>query len=278
MQRTEHVIDEVFAYRFRSSEPDHALLICHGMGGHGGIYDPFCAAYAERHRGDVWSIDLPGFGRSTSTGRRGQFTATQWVEATARCAAHIREATGLPVVVKGSSLGVFAASGALLASDDIAAAVLMGIAVAGAGALIPGRPPHPFASEAGQQIIREYGSTAVVKIDRLVDFDIDYGFAGAAKEKQRDPLNTWEIDLGSFASIFTYTPTAEWSSNTKPLLFTVGENDPLSPPDRIRFVAQHLPCPNEVYVHPQGVHQLMLFHTAEYCAVVREFVERAVLG
>jgi hypothetical protein len=29
--------------------------------------------------------------------------------------------------------------------------------------------------------------------------------------------------------------------------------------------------PVKVYVHPQGVHQLMLFHTAEYCAVVHDF-------
>ncbi|MEY4175940.1 MAG: hypothetical protein RI900_3105 [Actinomycetota bacterium] len=277
MERTEHVIGQVFAYRYRSPEPDHALLICHGLGGHGGIYDPFCAAYASAHGGDVWSIDLPGFGRSTSAGRRGAFTATQWVEATSEVARHIRLTTGLPVVAKGSSLGVFAASGALLASDSIDAAVLMGMAVAGAGALVPGRPPHPFSTEAGQQILAEYGSNAVVKIDRMVDFDVDYGYAGAAEEKRRDPLNTWEIDLGSFATIFTYAPATAWADNSKPILFTVGENDPLSPPERVRFVAQLLPCATEVYVHPEGVHQLMLFHTADYCAVVRDFVDRAVL-
>lgn len=276
MQRTEHVIDSVFAYRFTAPEPDHALLICHGMGGHGGIYDPFCAAYATHQRGDVWSIDLPGFGRSTSASRRGEFTAERWVDATGSCAAHIREHTGLPVVVKGSSLGVVAASGALLASDDIDAAVFMGMAVVGAGAFIPGRPDHPFTTEAGRQIVHEYGTTAVLKIDRLVDFDIDYGFAGAAREKHLDPLNTWEMDLGSFASIFTYQPVADWRTNTKPILFAVGENDPLSPPERIQFVAQHLPCPTEVYVHQQGVHQLMLFHTADYCAVIRDFVDRSV--
>lgn len=277
MQREEHVIGDVFAYRYTGTAPDHALLICHGMGGHGGIYDPFCATYAGSHAADVWSIDLPGFGRSTNGGRRGEFTASQWVDATVAAAEHIVDETGLPVVVKGSSLGVFAASAALLASDVIEAAVLMGMAVAGAGALIPGRPPHPFTTEAGQQILHEFGRTAVVKIDRLVDFDIDYGFTGAAEEKRRDPLNTWEMDLASFASIFTYTPVARWSDNTKPLLFTVGELDPLSPPDRVRFVAELLPCFNEVHVHPQGVHQLMLFHTVEYCAVVRDFVERSVL-
>jgi pimeloyl-ACP methyl ester carboxylesterase len=276
MKREEHLIGDIFSYRFTGTAPDHALLICHGMGGHGGIYDPFCANYAGSHAADVWSIDLPGFGRSTNGGRRGEFTASQWVEATVTAADHIVEVTGLPVVVKGSSLGVFAASAALLASDVIEAAVLMGMAVAGAGAFIPGRPPHPFTTEAGQQILREYGRTAVVKIDRLVDFDIDYGFAGAADEKRRDPLNTWEIDLASFASIFTYTTSAPWIDNRKPLLFTVGEDDPLSPPDRVRLVADHLPCPSEVYVHPRGVHQLMLFHTVEYCAVVRDFVDRSV--
>ncbi|HET6953492.1 MAG TPA: alpha/beta hydrolase [Acidimicrobiales bacterium] len=277
MERTEHVLDGIFAYRYRDADPDHTLLICHGMGGHGGIYDVFGEHYARTARGDVWSIDLPGFGRTAGTGRRGSFTAAGWIEATAACAARLRDATGRPVVAKGSSLGVFPASGALLSSDAVAAAVLMGYAFAGAQTLVPGSPPSPFATDAGQEILRQWGTSCVLKLDRFIDFDADYGFAGAAAEKRRDPLNTWELDLASLASLYTYEPPVPIAGNDKPILFTVGENDTLAPPALVRAVAERIPGPVECYELPGGVHQLMLFHTAAYSAVVRDFVERTVL-
>jgi alpha-beta hydrolase superfamily lysophospholipase len=182
MHRQEHVVDGVFGYRFAGDEPSHAVLVCHGMGGHGGIYDVFGEAYA-RVGAEVWCIDLPGCGRSTSTRRPGSFTVAEWVDATVGYAAHIRAATRLPVVVLGSSLGVMPAAAALGANDDIVAAVLMGFAVAG----LPGQEPHPFRSEAGQAILAQVGTTAAVKIDRLVDFDADYGYPGAGEAKRRDP-------------------------------------------------------------------------------------------
>jgi pimeloyl-ACP methyl ester carboxylesterase len=272
MHRQEHVVDGVFGYRFAGDEPSHAVLVCHGMGGHGGIYDVFGEAYA-RVGAEVWCIDLPGCGRSTSTRRPGSFTVAEWVDATVGYAAHIRAATRLPVVVLGSSLGVMPAAAALGANDDIVAAVLMGFAVAG----LPGQEPHPFRSEAGQAILAQVGTTAAVKIDRLVDFDADYGYPGAGEAKRRDPLNTWEFDLASYASLYTYDPVTPPADNTKPVLFAVGENDPLSPPALVRSVADLFGGPVEVFEQPKGVHQLMLFHTADFCAAIREFVARAVL-
>lgn len=129
---------------------------------------------------------------------------------------------------------------------------------------------------AGQKILEQFGTSAVLKLDRYIDFDIDYGFAGATEEKRRDPLNTSELDLASFATLFTYVPPVSWQTNTKPMIFTVGENDPLAPPSMVRLVAGVVPRPVEVYEHPDGVHQLMMFHTEEYCAVVRDFVDRSV--
>jgi pimeloyl-ACP methyl ester carboxylesterase len=104
VQRTEHIIEGTFAYRFEGPNPDHALLVNHGMGGHGGIYDEFCGHHASRGV-DVWSVDLPGHGRSAMASRQGQWTVDEWVEACAKVAAHIHDLTGLTVFAKGPSGG-----------------------------------------------------------------------------------------------------------------------------------------------------------------------------
>ena len=132
MQRTEHVFDGVFAYRFTGPDPTHAMLIFHGTGGHGGIYDRFCAIHAEKGV-DVWAFDAPGHGRTQPDKPRGTFTLEEWVAVGIRYAEHIRELTGLPVFAKGSSLGVAPAFSAV--SDE----VFHGAVLMGAG-LIPGSP------------------------------------------------------------------------------------------------------------------------------------------
>lgn len=271
MKREEHVVGGAFAYRFPGASPDHALVICHGTGGHGGIYDVFGEQYANTGA-DVWSIDLPGFGRSASTGRRGKFTVDEWVAATVGLVEHVSDSTGLPVVVLGSSLGALPASGALVSSDLIEAAVLMGSSFGG----VRGKN-SPWRSADGQAILAMLGETATVQIDRLVNFDIDYGYAGAGAEKKRDPLNTWEFDLASWASLDLYDPPIGPEQNTKPVMFAVGENDPLSPPSRVQETADQVGGPVEVFIQPQGVHQLMLFHTADFVSAIRDFVGRTVL-
>lgn len=270
--REEHVVGGLFGYRFASRDPDHSLLVVHGIGGHGGIYDVFGDAYANAG-GDVWALNLPGCGRSASTRRRGAFRMEEWVDAVSLYAEHIRAQSGRPVVVLGSSLGVMPGAAATMACDAISAAVLMGFAVAG----LPGRPPHPFASPDGQAILAQVGETATLRVDRLVDFDVDYGYTGAGEEKRRDQWNTWEFDLASYASILTYRPPVSPAANTKPILFAGGENDPLSPVDRMRAVAGSVGGPVEVFVLPGGVHQLMLFHTASFVNAITEFVRRTVI-
>jgi alpha-beta hydrolase superfamily lysophospholipase len=273
VRREDHIVAGVSGYRFPADDPSHAVLVCHGMGAHGGIYDVFGGSYAQEG-GDVWTLDLPGCGRTASTGGRGTFTAQQWVDATCSYAAHIRSSTGLPVVALGSSLGVMPAAAALTTSDDLTAGVFMGGAVAG----IEGRPTHPFASPDGQAILAELGTTATFRIDRFINFDEDYGHSRATEEKRRDPLNTWEFDLASWASLLTYVPVVPPAKNTKPVMFAVGEHDPLMPPSVVRSVAEQFGGPVEIFELPGGVHQLMLFHTAEFTNAVLSFVARTVLA
>lgn len=271
MQRTEHVLEGTFTYRFTGPNPTHALLIFHGTGGHGGIYDRFCAHHAEKGV-DVWAFDAPGHGRTHPDKPRGSFTLDEWVASGVRYAEYIRDLTGLPVFAKGSSLGVAPAYSAL-GADAFDGAILMG------AGLIPGSPAHQkprdaYNSEAFKTIVKELGRAARYDIDIRIDFDEDYGFKGAGTEKKRDPLNTWSYDLASWGSIFTHEPKVAPADNTKPILMVVGEKDPISKPDIVKKVIDTVAGPVDFHVLAGGVHQLMLYHTAEYSDVIAGWVSR----
>src|ERR1700741_3065451 len=116
MKREEHVLNETFSYRYPGKDADHAILIQHGIASHGSIYDSFCAHHAS-HGVDVWSMDAPGHGRSVNMRPPGRFSIEEWVDDAVALGEHIGETTGLPVFIKGSSLGAAAAYCALQASD-----------------------------------------------------------------------------------------------------------------------------------------------------------------
>jgi pimeloyl-ACP methyl ester carboxylesterase len=268
------VLGETFAYRFAGEEPDHALLIMHGIASHGGIYDNFCAHHAARGV-DVWCMDAPGHGRSCISQRPGQFTLDEWVDDAVMYGEHIAETTGLPVIIKGSSMGAAAAYCAMAASDVFPGSVLMGYGIP-SSPLVPN--PNPFRSEAYEQIESMWGDKFLLSIDRFFDFDTDYGYVGAAEQKKADPLNTWFYDMASWASLFRYDPAVSLSDNTKPILFTVGENDPTFTPAVAQMVVDITAGPTDFYIHPQGKHQLMLFHTAPYSDVVLEWCRTTIKG
>lgn len=272
MRREEHVVGEVFSYRFPGPDADHALLIQHGIASHGGIYDNFCAHHAARGV-DIWSMDAPGHGRSCISQRPGQFTLQQWVDAAVAHGEHITSTTGLPVIITGSSLGSAAAYSALAASDVFAGAVLMGFAIPGSP-LIP--PNNPWRSEAYEQIEKVWGSRFRLDIDRYFDFDADYGYVGAKEQKKADPYNTWMYDMASWASIMRFDPAVPIGENTKPILYAVGENDPTFPVPVAQRVVDATSGPVEFFVLPNGRHQLMLFHTAEYSSVVLEWCRNVI--
>ncbi|MEU6827197.1 alpha/beta fold hydrolase [Nocardia beijingensis] len=273
MRREEQIVGNTFAYRFADPAADHVLLVQHGIGGHGGIYDNFAAHYA-RLGAEVWCMDAPGHGRSCVDRRAGQFTIEEWIEAALQLTDHIRAATGLPVFIKGSSLGASAAYGAYAASQDFAGAILMGFAIP-SSPLIP--TENAFRTQAFDQMVALFGPALRFDIDQYIDFDTDYGFRGAGKQKHQDPLNTWTYDLASWASILRYDPAVPLSANTKPILFAVGEKDPIFPPAAAKAVVDATAGPVELHIHPEGVHQLMLFHTADYADVVRTWCHKQLL-
>jgi alpha-beta hydrolase superfamily lysophospholipase len=272
MRREEHVVGEILAYRYPGRDADHAVLILHGLGGHGGIYDNFGAHHAQQGV-DVWSMDAPGHGRSCISQRPGQFTVAEWVEDAVMYGEHIAAETGLPVFIKGSSLGAGPAYGALAASDVFAGAVLMGYGIP-SGPLIPTN--NPFRSEAYAQIEAVWGDRFRLDIDRYFDFDNDYGYVGAREQKKADPNNVWMYDMASWASLFRYDPVVPLAANTRPILYAVGELDPTFPVALAQRVVDATAGPVEFYVHPQGKHQLMLFHTADYSQIVVDWCRRTL--
>jgi fermentation-respiration switch protein FrsA (DUF1100 family) len=96
----------------------------------------------------------------------------------------------------------------------------------------------------------------------------------SSEQKKADPLNTWYYELRAFASFFRYDPVVPISQNTKPIFYTVGERDTTFGPDVAKMVADATAGPVELYVHPDGMHQLMLSHTVAYSDVVLEWCRR----
>ena len=260
-----HILDEIYCHRYRGPNPKYALLISHGIGGHGGIYDVFCEHMAEKGV-DIWSYDAPGHGRSTSTRPRGQWTLEEWTNAGVRFAEHISSEHKIPVFALGSSLGGGAAYGALASSAAVMGAVFMGsVAIPGAN------PNHPFAEPAIGRMIQLLGRAARLDIGKLVNFDEDYGYPGAVEQKLLDPYNTWSFDLASFLTIATYMPAVPIAENCKPVLFTVGEKDPFAPPARVKEICSRVGGPTTYRQFDGANHQLMLFHTNEYASVVHSW-------
>lgn len=274
MIREEHMVGDVFSYRFPGKNPDHALLVMHGIASHGGIYDNFGAHYSTQGA-EVWCMDAPGHGRSCIAQPPGRFEFSEWVDAAVMYGEHIKEETGLPVVIKGSSLGAAAAYCALQATDVFPGAVLMGFMIP-SGPLA--KPTNVYRSEGVQKLVALLGDKIVLDLDKFFDFDEDYGYKGAATQKKADPYNTWFYDLASWASVFTYDPVVAMADNEKPVLFTVGEHDPTFPVPLAQKVVNATGGPVDFHIEPDGTHQLMLFHTEAYTEVVSAWVRNLVKG
>ncbi|QFU75401.1 alpha/beta hydrolase [Halioglobus maricola] len=270
MKIESHTLNDLHAYRYVPDGQDakYALVISHGLGGHGGIYGPFC----EHHGGkgvEIWSYDAPGHGRSNNSRPRGQWTMDEWAQATRDFAAHVKAKTGLPVFALGSSLGVGAAISAI-DSPDISGVIAMGSIAVPGSPLIKSMTEH-WRSEAVQQVLAQLGRAARLDIPMFFNFDVDYGFQGAADAKKLDPLNTWSYDLASWASIMNYDPPEPLSENTKPVLFTAGTDDPNIPDGALEMIVAEVGGPVTLKMFEDAGHQLMLFHTEEYSSCVHEF-------
>ena len=270
MRFEQHMIGEIHARRYPSDEARYAVLISHGLGGHGGMYDRFGTHHSARGA-DVWSYDAPGHGQSTSTRPRGQFEMQEWVDAGLAYIEFIQRETGLPVFTLGSSLGV-ASAYCCLASEAVKGCILMG------ATLVPGTSTFNqmggcFQNEGVKDLIKSFGRSARFEVKNFVSYDEDYGYKGAEDQKRLDPWITWSYDLASFHSFFNYAPAIEVSDNSKPILVTAGSEDAMFSEDRVRAMAKGIEGPVSVDIIEGGSHQLLMFETARFSDAVHGFVE-----
>jgi len=268
MKLESHLLNEIYAHVYRGDEPKYALVISHGIGGHGGIYDGFCAHHAAKGA-ELWSYDAPGHGRSTPNRARGSWTLEEWAQTSRDWAAHIKAETGLPVFMLGSSLGVAPAISAI-DSSDVAGVICMG-SVAVPSSPIVAAQGAVWRNDEVIKAIEQLGRGAQLDIDKFFNFDEDYGFTGAGEQKKLDPYNTWSYDLKSWASVFQYDAPVPVAENTKPVLFASGENDPTFPPAIIEAVAKTVAGPVKVEILEGETHQLMLFATEKFSTIVHDF-------
>jgi len=275
MLREEHMLGELHAYRYRGENPQYALVISHGIGAHGGIYDKFCTHHAAKGV-EVWSYSAPGHGKSTTTRPRGQWTMQEWTEAAVAYAEHVRLKSGLPVFALGSSLGVAPAFSSLY-SEAITGAILMGSPAIPSGAVMEMRAA-PWRDPATVAMLSQLGRAGRLDVGILFNFDEDYGFQGAGEQKRLDPWNTWSYDLASWASLFQYEPRIKAADNRKPILVAAGEKDPSFPPPVMSLAAKSVAGPVQLEIMEGAPHQLMLFHTEAFSNLVHNFVHRNLTG
>ena len=270
MKIESHTLNDLNAYRYYDDqiEQKYALIISHGLGGHGGIYATFCEHHAT-HGADIWSYDAPGHGLSNRARPRGTFTMDEWAQATRDFAEHVKQKTGLPVFALGSSLGVAAAISAV-DSPAISGVICMGSLAVPGSPTVKAMKAH-WNTEPVAQVIGELGRAVRLDLALFFDFDKDYGFLGAAEAKKQDPLNTWSYDLASWASFLNYVPPEPLSENVKPIFYTAGTEDPNIPDGALDMIVAEIGGPVTLKMFEGAAHQLMLFNTQEYSAAVHGF-------
>ncbi len=268
MQIEHHTIGDIYARRFKAENPRYALLISHGIGAHSGIYNKFGAYMGERGV-EVWAYDAPGHGLSTNTRPRGQFDFQEWVDAAIAVGAEIKRTSGLKVISVGSSLGVAAAYSSLH-SDLFEGAVLMGSAAVPCS---PGMPAQgPYHAPEVKMIAKMLGRSLRFDIMSFVDFEKDYGFAGARDQRVWDRMNLENYEFGSFLSLVTYTPAILPVNNSKPILYAFGTDDGMTPIERVEATAKAIAGPVRFEIIQGGRHQLMLFNTEVFSDLIEDWV------
>ena len=270
MRRREFDRNGVHTYRYAREQPDYALLICHGGGGWGGMYDRFCYPFAERNV-DIWSLDLPGFGR---TGERGVFTADEQHRAVAALAREIRKAHDRPIFCLGSSLGAYHASAASYL-EEVHAVIVSASPILCDGPMVQGMA-QLFGGQPVQALLNapRIGDGLILDLDKVIDWEKNYGDLETARAIVADPNHTGQIMLKSWASMMCWKPPRPLAENTKPFFFMIAEHDPLAPLETTKPTFDAVGGPTELKVFKTDKHQIMLFHTEEYSEILDEWCRR----
>lgn len=253
--------DNVHTYRYPNDDCPYAVILCHGGGGWGGMYDDFSYPFQDRTGADIWSLDCPGFGLS---GRgRGEFTIGEFEAALDAVIAEIRTHHAKPIFTLGNSMG------GILSSIGFYKDEIRGVCVSAS----PLTVTSPFYQMAGQAL-NNPGTEALfalrwsdymyISLWELMDLEKNYGDPERAKAMGENPLHSDMIKLKSWASLFSYQPPYPLTENKKPFLFISADRDPMFPPETRDALLASVGGPQEVLIIDSDKHAVMLVNTEEY--------------
>lgn len=271
MTRKEFQVDGLNIYHFEAETPRYGVLILHGTGAHGGSYDK----YGEAHSAggvDVYAMDFPNHGKSR--GEHGKWTMEDCLASIDLVARHIKDRTGVPVFLLGSSQGSAFAWYSLNACDVISGAITMGLA---AFNLSPFKEAiAPLKSDEYDKISKFFRGSLQIDLKTYLNIEADYGNEEVTQRLLADPQMTWVYDLASYREMLIYEPEVSAADNKMPLLVTVGENDPFMPPRVVEKIVGQIGGPVTYKEFKGAPHQLILECTEEFCNVVDTWVEGVV--
>ena len=262
VRRIEYKLGSTHTYHYEAYEPDeveYALLLCHGGGGWGGMYDDFCYPYIEKHKVDIWAWDQPGFGQ---TGNRGHFDMDVAYAALQDVVKEIRTQHDKPIFVMGNSFGG-AVSSASLYIDEVAGAVatattlVMGTQVSvGLSMMLDNPVMDGFLST-------PFGQASYVSLDEMINWEENYGDPKRGREICEHPQHQGSLRLSSWSSIAKWKLPHPIAENKKPFMLIVAERDPMIPGgvDSVNAVFEGVGGPTKLVVRDSDKHQLMLFDT-----------------
>lgn len=264
----------IFLRRYEHPQPEYLLLLVHGTAGHSEVYHDFAEHYRRHHPATIWAFDLSGHGRTS--GRRGVFTFEDFLDDT-RTVAQYAHATGVPVVLHGSSQGGEIAFHALERCPQVAGGVCMNILLN--DELQMSRAIRLMRSRPARRLAGALGDRVRIPLRRFVDFEAAYqDDPDLLPQKLADPHYVWSYGLKSYHSVFNHTPSQPAAANTKPVLVACGEMDEVVDPDHVRACFELIGGPKDLFVLPGAGHQPMLFETAVYSKVVDSWVRERALG
>ncbi|MGW1419926.1 alpha/beta hydrolase [Bradyrhizobium manausense] len=278
--REEVYFNKVHGYHYAAVSPVYNLLIAHGIGGHGGTYDVFCEPLSARGA-DIYSLDLPGHGKARN--ERGNFRFVEWLEDIDEAARAVKQRNGLPVFVLGSSQGSAAAFHSLAFSDAVDGGITMGLylnEVEPQPDTHSGRRHFSMRTAEAARIAETEGDTRRIDLATAIDWNKNYAKddPDILAKKRQDPLRAWTYGFASVRSYVTYEPPIPAAKNSKPVLVTVGADDPLIPQAYVRRCFDAIGGPKRLEVVPKGTHQLMLYHTETYVPLVDTWIKEQLSG
>jgi len=131
---------------------------------------------------------------------------------------------------------------------------------------------HPYRAPEVVKVAKMLGRSLRFDIMKAIDFEKDYGFAGAADQRRFDNLNLDSYDFASLVSMFAYDPVVPPERNTKPILYAYGQDDGMTPVEAVERCAKGIAGPVRFELIPGGKHQLMLFNTEVFSDLVEDWV------